>query len=209
MTNTRLRPLELGLLAVLAVGGFASHAAADPRHPPSSADARPSEPELNYVLLREGDRISMSGDTRDIERARRLRQGNEALLWLRDGGQEYVIRDPAILKQVDTAWKPVEELGEAQGKLGGQQGELGRHQGELGAQQGVLGTRQGALSVREAGADGGPGPRDGDPGPQDGGRVAQGDDRHARDREAGDRQRRRQARQVARRRREASATRPW
>jgi bla regulator protein blaR1 len=149
MNKTRLRPLALGLFAVLAAGGVAGEARADRSRSSSSADPS-SEPELNYVLLREGDRISMSGDTRDIERARRLRQGNEALLWLRDGGQEYVIRDPALLKQVDAAWKPVEEIGEAQGKLGSQQGELGRQQGEYGAQQGLLGTRQGTLSVREA-----------------------------------------------------------
>jgi uncharacterized protein involved in exopolysaccharide biosynthesis len=150
MMNMRLRPLAPGLLAVLAVAGLARGASADRGHPPSSSDARPSEPELNYVLVREGDRISMSRVSPDIERARRLRQGDEALLWLRDGGQEYVIRDPAILKQVDAAWKPVEDIGEAQGKLGGQQGELGRQQGQLGAQQGLLGTRQGTLSVREA-----------------------------------------------------------
>jgi hypothetical protein len=149
MNKTRLRPLALGLFAVLAAGAFAGEARADRSHPPSSADG-PSEPELNYVFLHEGDNISMSGDTRDIERARRLRQGNEPLLWVRDGGQDYVIRDAALLKQFDALWKPVEELGEAQGKLGKQQGEYGRQQGQYGAQQGLLGTRQGTLSVREA-----------------------------------------------------------
>lgn len=149
MNTTRLRPLALGLALVLAAGGLAREARADRSHVSSSADA-PSEPELNYVLLREGDNVSMSGDTRDIERARRLRQGNEPLLWLRDAGQEYVVRDPAILKQIDALWKPVEELGEAQGKLGKQQGEYGKQQGQYGAQQGLLGTRQGTLSVREA-----------------------------------------------------------
>jgi bla regulator protein BlaR1 len=150
MMNTRLRPLALGLFAVLAIWGPDGSARADRGHPPTVSDARPSEPELNYILMRDGDRISMSGDTKDIERARRLRQGNEALLWFRDGGQEYVLRDPAILKQVEGTWKPVDEIGEAQGKLGSQQGELGRQMGEIGTQQGLLGTRQGTLSVREA-----------------------------------------------------------
>src|SRR6185436_8781120 len=147
MMNTRLRPVGLATLAALTLGGLAGDAAA---HPRNGDPARPSEPELNYIYFHDGDRVSMSGDMRDIERARRFRQGNELLLWFRDAGQEFVLRDPGLLKQIDVLWKPVEELGEAQGKLGSQQGELGRQMGELGAQQGLLGTRQGALSVREA-----------------------------------------------------------
>src|SRR5262245_44900717 len=152
MMNTRLRPVGLvATLAALTLSGLAGDAAAHPRNGASSSDpARPSEPELNYIYFRDGNDVTMSGDMRDIERARRHRQGNEALLWFRDAGQEFVLRDPALLKQIDALWKPVQEIGEAQGKLGGQQGELGRQMGELGAQQGLLGTRQGALSVREA-----------------------------------------------------------
>jgi bla regulator protein BlaR1 len=143
MMNTSLRPLGLAAsLAALTLGGLSRDAAAHPRNG--------GDPELNYIYMRDGDHISMSGDTRDIERARRFRQGNESLLWFRDGGQEFVLRDAALLKQLEVVWKPVQELGEAQGKIGGQQGELGRQMGELGAQQGLLGTRQGTLSVREA-----------------------------------------------------------
>lgn len=152
MMNTRFRPVGLvATLAALTLSGLAGDAAAHPRNgAPGSDPARPSEPELNYVYIHDGDHISMSGDTRDIERARRLRQGNEALLWFRDAGQEFVLRDAALLKQIDVLWKPVEELGDAQGKLGSQQGALGQQMGELGAQQGLIGTRQGALSLREA-----------------------------------------------------------
>ncbi|HZJ66103.1 MAG TPA: hypothetical protein VFD36_21500 [Kofleriaceae bacterium] len=148
MMNTRLRPVGLvATLAALTLSGLAGDAAA---HPRNGDPARPSEPEPNYIYFHDGDRVSMSGDMRDIERARRFRQGNELLLWFRDAGQEFVLRDPGLLKQIDVLWKPVEELGDAQGKLGSQMGELGRQMGELGAQQGLLGTRQGALSVREA-----------------------------------------------------------
>jgi uncharacterized protein involved in exopolysaccharide biosynthesis len=149
MMNTSHRMLGLAaVLAALALGGPSRDAAAHPRN--DDADAARHEPELNYIYFRDGEHVSMAAATRDIERARKYRQGNEPLLWFRDGGQEFVLRDAALLKQFDVVWKPVEELGEAQGKLGGQQGELGKQMGELGAQQGLLGTRQGTLSVREA-----------------------------------------------------------
>jgi hypothetical protein len=153
MVNLRLRGLrvvELGVLATLGLAGLPHLASADPG---PTARVVAAEPELNYIYFQDDDRTSMSGDSRDIARAQRFRQGKETLLWFRDGGQEYVVRDPAVLKQVDATWRPVRELGEAQGKLGSQMGELGRQQGAYGAQQGVLGTRQGALAIREAALD--------------------------------------------------------
>ena len=86
---------------------------------------------------------------RDIERARRARIGNERMLWFRHAGQEYVVRDRAILDEVVAIWEPVNMLGDEQGKLGGRQGELGAKQGELGARQGELGAQQGNLGARQ------------------------------------------------------------
>jgi hypothetical protein len=149
MTNLRLRLIELGLLAALGLIHAPGNAAAEPPRPTRAADAH-RDRDLDYVYFRGEEHTTMSGDTRDLERARRVRQGKESLLWFRDGGQEYVIRDPDTLSQADALWKPVGELGEAQGKLGSQLGNLGTQQGRLGSQQGLLGTRQGTLAVREA-----------------------------------------------------------
>jgi hypothetical protein len=143
MMQTRLPLIELGLLAVLGFTG-SGLAIADPA--PASRD----EAELNYVYFRDDHNTTMSGNTSDIERARKFKQPNEQLAWFRDGGQQYVIRDPATLKLLDAAWTQVTEIGDAQGKVGKQQGELGSQQGEIGNQQGVIGTRQGTLAVREA-----------------------------------------------------------
>jgi hypothetical protein len=151
MIHTRLRLIELGLLAALgaAIGGTA---AADPDCDSDDGDTVVvGDSDLNYVYFRgDDDRTSMSGNIKDIDRARRHRQAGEQVLWFREGGHEYVIRDPATLKHIDVTWKPVDELGEKMGKLGGRIGDIGRQQGEIGAQQGLLGTRQGALGVREA-----------------------------------------------------------
>jgi len=55
--------------------------------------------DLNYVYFRD-DKQPVDGPepNKDIERARRFKQPGEQLLWFRDGGQDYVIRDPATLK---------------------------------------------------------------------------------------------------------------
>jgi hypothetical protein len=145
MMNMRFRPVELGLLAVLGLTGAAAPGLADPDHAPAVKTS-----DLNYVFFYNDNETTMSGNMKDIDRARKFKQPKEQLLWFRDGSQEYVIRDPATLKQAEATWKPMRDLGEQQGKLGSQQGELGKQQGELGRQQGVLGTRQGTLAVRES-----------------------------------------------------------
>lgn len=148
MMHLRLRLIELGLLAALGLTHAPGVAAADPR-PPAAADDR----DLNYVYIMDADRTSMSGDMKDIEHARKYQQGKQPVLWFRDAGQEYVVRDPDTLVQLDAIWKPVHETGDAQGKLGTQMGELGTQQGEIGSHQGLIGTRQGTLAIREAALD--------------------------------------------------------
>jgi len=112
---------------------------------------------LNYVMFVSDDHTTMSGSTGDIQRARRFRKPGEQMLWFRQGGREYVVRDPEILRQVQTIWMPVHELatqqqkiGTQQAKLGSQQAEIGAQQAEIGAKQGTLGARQGRLGAEQA-----------------------------------------------------------
>jgi len=119
----------------------------------SVAPATAANGQITYVLFSPGnDSISMSGSSDDIGRARSLRRGNEALLYVREGGATYVIRDPATLAQARALFRPQEELGERQGELGRRQGELGERQGQLGAEQGRLGALQANSPPREAAA---------------------------------------------------------
>lgn len=94
---------------------------------------------LSYVLLTGDGSNMMSGSTDDIRRARGLQAGNAPLLFVRQDGVAYVIRDAAILRRAEAIMLPQRELGRRQGALGAQQGELGRKQGKLGAEQGRLG----------------------------------------------------------------------
>ena len=113
--------------------------------------------DLNYVLLLDEHNANISGSLADIDRARSLRRGGERILWIRRNGVEHVVRDAKVLDQVLEIWRPVNDLGNAQGELGGKQGALGSQQGALGArqgafgmQQGILGTKQGEIGGRQA-----------------------------------------------------------
>ena len=125
-------------------------AAAEPRFAGQAGDPQ-HERDLTYVLfLEDGQRnVMMSGSTGDVDHARRLRRNSERLLWFRHGGKEYVVRDAALLQQVEEIWLPVNELGRQLGQLGSRQGELGSKQGELGAKQGEVGAKQGILGAKQ------------------------------------------------------------
>ena len=105
---------------------------------------------LTYVLMTgHGEHSMMSGSTDDYNRARAMRAGNAPLLYVRQDGAAYVIRDPAILRRAEQIMQPQQELGRRQGELGRQQGALGRQQGALGAEQGRLGRLMADARVRE------------------------------------------------------------
>ena len=176
------RPLVANLLtagafaiciaAVVPIRLTARQAAPPETAPPANSATtteveQPRDRTLNYVVFVDDNRTTMSGSTADIDRARRHRRKGEHLMWFRQDGREYVVRDPRVIEQVVAIWKPVNELGNEQGRVGSEQGalgarqgaigarqgELGAEQGRLGARQGVLGARQGELAARHAAAE--------------------------------------------------------
>jgi len=102
-----------------------------------------------WVLI-EGDHVHAFGTPTDLRDAQAQQKNSEALWWLREGNQRYVVRDPATLAQLRKAYSPLQALSQQQSVLGAKQGELGRAQGELGARQGDLGAKQGAMAARIA-----------------------------------------------------------
>ena len=104
---------------------------------------------LSYVFFADGTGSTMmSGSTDDHRQAQRHVSGKAPMLYVRDGGSAYVIRDPAILAQAREIMRPQQELGKRQGALGEQQGELGRRQSALGSEQGKLGAQMADASAR-------------------------------------------------------------
>ena len=116
-----------------------------------AAEAGRSAGAWSYVLFSPGSRdVSMSGSMDDVRRARSVRSGGEGLLYVRQGGSAYVIRDAATLRTVQSLFEPQKALGARQSELGLRQSALGQQQSRLGAQQARLGLQQTRNSPREA-----------------------------------------------------------
>ena len=121
--------------------------------PLQAALAHPHDSDgFSYVFFNDGSTSSMmNGDWDEMRLAKNYRTGNAPMLYVRQDGAAYVIRDPAILARVAAIMAPQQELGRRQGELGEQQGELGRRQGKLGAEQGRLGSLMADARLRDVG----------------------------------------------------------
>ena len=145
MRILHLRPI--GLAGLLALSGLAVTA-----YPVGAvAETITSSSDASYVLFDPGSgSTTMSGSTEDLRRARALRSGTQALLYVRHGRTAYVIRDAATLAQARAIFAPQQELGSRQAHLGSRQAALGSHQARIGALQARLGSRQAVASSRES-----------------------------------------------------------
>lgn len=110
---------------------------------------RRSKDELPFVYFRDDRTTTMSGSDGDISRARQYRRSGEPMLWFRRDGQEYIVRDPNVLREIDDLWEPVSRIGEEQGRIGAEQGALGAEQGRYGERQGEIGAKQGVVGARQ------------------------------------------------------------
>ena len=117
--------------------------------PPRGVKPPASSRELQWVLLRDGDQMSISGSSEHVDRARQRQKDGRPLLWVLRHGREYVITDPALIAQAERIYQPLGELGEKMGEIGAKQGDIGRRMGEVGAKQGAIGARQGELGARQ------------------------------------------------------------
>jgi len=119
--------------------------------PGLAAEAGRSAGAWAYVLFTPGSPdVAMSGSMDDVRRARSFRSGGEGVLYVRQGGSAYVIRDAATLRRVQSLFEPQKALGARQSELGSRQASLGRQQARLGAQQAEIGRRQAGSSPRDA-----------------------------------------------------------
>jgi beta-lactamase regulating signal transducer with metallopeptidase domain len=104
---------------------------------------------LEYVLFIDDSHTTMSGSTRDMQRAREFRERGESLLWFRLDGREYIVRDQSVLRDAQELWEPVSRIGAEQGRIGAQQGAIGARQGQYGARQGEIGAEQGLIAAKQ------------------------------------------------------------
>jgi len=98
-----------------------------------------------YVLFLDEDSVTMSGSMDDLAAARRLRdKRGEQLLWFRQGGKEYAVTDPSVLRSVVVAGRvDVERAAEAR------QGRMNAEHAALEARLAALSNRRDELADRE------------------------------------------------------------
>jgi hypothetical protein len=141
---SKCRSISLAALAALSTLSAGLYSSAFAAGPAQSADR------TSYVLFEQGGRnTTMSGSTDDMTRAKALRNGVEGLLYVRQSGAAYVIRDAATLRRAEAIFEPQRRLGEQQAELGSRQAELGSRQAALGAEQARLGLRQAGATPRQ------------------------------------------------------------
>ena len=92
-------------------------------------------PARAHVLVT-GDESYADGALDDVTQARHDLGKGAAGFWFRQGDQRYVVRDSALLQQMQAAYADAARLGQQQAALGLKQGALGRQQGELGRRTG-------------------------------------------------------------------------
>jgi len=120
-----------------------------PAQPVTASEKRRAKG-LKYVLFMDEDSTMMSGSSADRSRASSLRKGKEQMLWFRRDGQEYIVRDPAVLREVEEIYRPLREIGGGQAKIGSKQAEIGSRQAEIGEQQAGIGAKQAEIGARQA-----------------------------------------------------------
>ncbi|WP_312236622.1 M56 family metallopeptidase [Stenotrophomonas sp.] len=88
------------------------------------------QPGQAFVLMSNGDNL-VNASLADLKQARRDAGNSEPALWVRRGQTRYLIRDPAVLKQLVRTQAEVAALGNAQATLGDLQADIGEHMAKV------------------------------------------------------------------------------
>ncbi|WP_411849414.1 M56 family metallopeptidase [Stenotrophomonas sp. LGBM10] len=122
------------------------------------------QPAQAFVLMGGDDGNFVDASMADLKQARRDAHGDAPALWVRRGQDRYLIRDPAVLRQLARTQAEVAALGNAQAGLGDRQSELGQLLADVSMQATAdamasvdvaamanLAARSGAASASDAG----------------------------------------------------------
>lgn len=94
--------------------------------------------------------ILVNGTDRDVEAAKRQRNGTEPLLWFRRGTQAYVVRDTRTIDQARAAYAPMHDIASMQSRIASQQSRIASIQGRMASRQGERAARQVELMARQS-----------------------------------------------------------
>lgn len=114
-----------------------------------SVDVRGGE--SSHALVFFGDDVTViNGSSSDIRRAKAQRNNSNDYVWFRNGDQAWVLRDPAYVKRITTAFARSEKPADMGAMSADKQAELDSQQAILDEQMAKLGERQAELAVQES-----------------------------------------------------------
>jgi hypothetical protein len=153
MIETTMRRAPLGragwaLVAVAALAVVPVRLVAKESGEPRCLDIG-SRGDSAYIIT-DGHTHSMCGDTGDIAFADAQRRKGEDIVWFRVDGQDWVVRDPEVVKMARQYFAGVSKVGEEQAAIGAVQSKIGMEQSRIGFAQGTAGFAQAAAAQREA-----------------------------------------------------------
>ena len=92
-----------------------------------------------WVLVRDPQRVTMSGDLKNLDKARKyLAKFGPGYLWFRHAGKEYLVRDGKLLRQVEDVAQGEGTTAAQEALLEAQEQELERHQQRLEQHQAAI-----------------------------------------------------------------------
>lgn len=105
----------------------------------------------SHALVFFGDDISViNGSSHDVRRAESQRNGSSDYVWFRNGDQAWVLRDPAYVKRITTAFARSAKPADMGAMSADKELELNRKQAILNEQMAKLSQRQAELAMQES-----------------------------------------------------------
>jgi bla regulator protein blaR1 len=106
--------------------------------------------ESSHALVFFGDDVTViNGSNSDIRRAKAQRNGSNDYVWFRNGDQAWVLRDPAYVKRITSAFARSAKPADMGAMSADKQAELDSQQAILNQQMSKLSERQAELAVQE------------------------------------------------------------
>jgi beta-lactamase regulating signal transducer with metallopeptidase domain len=107
--------------------------------------------ESSHALVFFGDDVTViNGSNSDIRRAEAQRNNSNDYVWFRNGNQAWVLRDPAYVKRITTAFARSKKPADMSAMSADKQAELDSQQAVLNEQMAKLSEHQAELAVQES-----------------------------------------------------------
>ncbi|RDS79200.1 peptidase M56 [Dyella monticola] len=105
-----------------------------------------------FALL-DGDTVVIHGSDADLAQAERLDKSNQPVLWVRQNGKSYVVRDTNVIQRAKDISAQAVQVARMQAEVAGKQAAMAGQQAAIAERQAELASRQSEVEGRRADID--------------------------------------------------------